>query len=546
MNLASPARYLALYANTAADAPSGLAPSSSLALTGSLAPGASLLFKNSASANPTYATGTASGVINFNGDDLVILSASNGTAAWADRLDVVGNGTAWGTDKSFARIATVGGGNPTYTPAEWTPLTLAAVNGAATGTTERLGTHIFGSAPADTQAPTVSATEIGTSGTITFNATATDNVGVTKVEFYVDGVLKGTDTASPYSMTLDSTTLTNAAHSLTAKAYDAASNIGTSTAVSFTISNAVPDTQAPTVSATETGTSGTITFNATATDNVGVTKVEFYVDGVLKGTDTASPYSMTLDSTTLTNAAHSLTAKAYDAASNIGTSTAVSFTISNAVPDTQAPTVSATETGTSGTITFNATATDNVGVTKVEFYVDGVLKGTDTASPYSMTLDSTTLTNAAHSLTAKAYDAASNIGTSTAVSFTINNSVSTTFNEVEANNTQATANAVGATITKIVGYFPSTTDNNDYFNVTLLAGRTLIVDMTGPTASAQDYDLYLLSSTGTQLASSTGSSTTEHVSYKNTNATASKVITIRVNRYASSSSVTPYTLTMSR
>ena len=90
------------------------------------------------------------------------------------------------------------------------------------------------------------------------------------------------------------------------------------------------DTTAPTVSASESGTSGTITFSATASDNVGVTKVEFYVDGALKGSDTTSPYSMTLDSTTLTNASHTLTAKAYDAAGNVGTSTGVSFTVSNA------------------------------------------------------------------------------------------------------------------------------------------------------------------------------------------------------------------------
>ncbi|GLH70547.1 hypothetical protein GETHPA_20800 [Geothrix rubra] len=94
--------------------------------------------------------------------------------------------------------------------------------------------------PADTQAPTVSATESGTSGTVTFNATATDNVGVTKVEFYVDNVLKGTDTASPYTMTLDSTTLANGSHTLVAKAYDAAGNVGTSTSVSFSVSNTTP------------------------------------------------------------------------------------------------------------------------------------------------------------------------------------------------------------------------------------------------------------------------------------------------------------------
>jgi beta-lactamase superfamily II metal-dependent hydrolase len=121
-----------------------------------------------------------------------------------------------------------------------------------------------------------------------------------------------------------------------------------------------------------------------------------------------------------------------------------------------------------------------------------------------------------------------------------------TFAEVEPNNTRGTANVVGANVTSIVGYFPSISDNDDYFAVTLLAGHTLVVDMTGPTASSQDYDLYLYSSTGTQLASSTATGTTKHVSYKNTNISASKTIYIRVKRYASYSYVTPYTLVLSR
>jgi hypothetical protein len=89
------------------------------------------------------------------------------------------------------------------------------------------------------------------------------------------------------------------------------------------------DTTPPTVSASESGTSGTISFSASASDNVGVSKVEFYVDGALKATDTASPYSASLDSTTLADGSHSLAAKAYDAAGNVGTSSTVSFSVSN-------------------------------------------------------------------------------------------------------------------------------------------------------------------------------------------------------------------------
>ncbi len=94
--------------------------------------------------------------------------------------------------------------------------------------------------------------------------------------------------------------------------------------------------------------------------------------------------------------------------------------------DTTAPTCSASESGTAGTITFSATASDNVGVTKVEFYVDGVLKATDTTSPYSTSFDSTTIANGSHTLVAKAYDAAGNIGSSTSVAFSVNNTTSGT------------------------------------------------------------------------------------------------------------------------
>lgn len=98
--------------------------------------------------------------------------------------------------------------------------------------------------------------------------------------------------------------------------------------------------------------------------------------------------------------------------------------------DTQAPTVSITAplngATVSGTVSVTATASDNVGVTKVEFYLDGVLQSTDTTSPYSWSWDTTSATNASHSLTAKAYDAALNVGTSTTVTVTVNNSTAGT------------------------------------------------------------------------------------------------------------------------
>jgi hypothetical protein len=89
------------------------------------------------------------------------------------------------------------------------------------------------------------------------------------------------------------------------------------------------DTTPPTVSASENGGAGTITLAATASDDVGVSRVEFYVDGALKATDSSAPYQASLDSTTLADGSHTLVAKAYDAAGNAGSSAGVEFSIAN-------------------------------------------------------------------------------------------------------------------------------------------------------------------------------------------------------------------------
>jgi hypothetical protein len=131
-------------------------------------------------------------------------------------------------------------------------VTVSAVSGSLT---HAATISLTVAAAGDTTPPTVSASEAGSSGTITLSATASDNVGVSKVEFYVDGTLKATDTTSPYSATLDSTTLANGSHSLVAKAYDAANNIGTSGTVTFSISNGTTATELIVNGGFESGTS---------------------------------------------------------------------------------------------------------------------------------------------------------------------------------------------------------------------------------------------------------------------------------------------------
>ena len=91
----------------------------------------------------------------------------------------------------------------------------------------------------DTTAPTVSlsssSTTVTSAGAISLNATASDNVGVVRVEFRDGTTLLTTDTAAPFSTSVGLTSNNNGTHTYTAKAFDAAGNATTSTPVTVTV-----------------------------------------------------------------------------------------------------------------------------------------------------------------------------------------------------------------------------------------------------------------------------------------------------------------------
>jgi hypothetical protein len=94
------------------------------------------------------------------------------------------------------------------------------------------------------------------------------------------------------------------------------------------------DTTPPTTSVTAPANGatvgGTINVTATASDNVGVTKMEIYIDGALKTSNTsATSLTYSWNTTTAANGSHTITSKAYDAANNVGTSSTVTVTVSN-------------------------------------------------------------------------------------------------------------------------------------------------------------------------------------------------------------------------
>jgi hypothetical protein len=341
--------------------------------------------------------------------------------------------------------------------------------------------------PSDTTAPTVSLTSpsAGTtvSGSVPVAANASDNVGVAGVQFKLDGANLGTeDTASPYSITWNSTTAANGTHTLSAVARDTAGNTTTSTNVAVTVSNSTPDLTPPTVSVTAPTAGSTISgsqaVTATASDNVGVAGVQFKLDGANLGTeDTASPYSITWDTATSANGSHTLTAVARDAAANSATSASVTVTVNNPLPDTTPPDVNLTAPSEGATVkdtaTVSATASDNVGVAGVQFKLDGANLGSeDATSPYSVSWNTKTASNGGHTLTSIARDAAGNMRTSAAVNIIVDN-------DLTAPTAAITAPAAGTTVSGAA--VSITADANDNVGV---AGVQFKVD--GANVGAED------------------------------------------------------------
>jgi hypothetical protein len=194
---------------------------------------------------------------------------------------------------------------------------------------------------ADTGAPTsVTVSEPAPSATvdgqITLGAEATDDVAV--VKWYVDGVPVATDSDGlPWTRAWDSARIANGVHRLFAKAADASRTWVSSRSVAFTVDNppAPIDAIGPTIAVTapkfgETQR-GAVTLSAVAFDNVGVTRVKWYVDGSEAAFDgDGAPWTRSWDSRQLANGAHRVFAKARDAAGNWSSSASVTFTTDNA------------------------------------------------------------------------------------------------------------------------------------------------------------------------------------------------------------------------
>jgi Bacterial Ig domain/Immunoglobulin I-set domain len=306
--------------------------------TGSATSGAATLTVNAASGAPAITTQPANQTVSV-GQTATFTVTESGYAQVAWQSFSVG--TTW-SGITQAQYVT-GTQTVTYT----TPPATAAMN----GTQYRL--YVATSAGyAYSQAATLTVTQGAVAPTITTQpASQTVNVGQTATfsvaasgtapmsyQWQKGGVNISGATSSSY--TTPATTTASSGSTYDVVVSNSAGNVASGAA---TLSVTASDTTPPTVSITSPTSgatvSGTITVSASASDNAGIASVQFEVDGTSVGAaDTTSPYSFSLNTTTLSNGSHDLTAVATDTSANKATSIAIPVTVSNQASSSAVPT----------------------------------------------------------------------------------------------------------------------------------------------------------------------------------------------------------------
>jgi len=274
------------------------------------------------------------------GENIVTLDGSNSYASWS--------GTSFSSPVTSGVLALMASVNPSLTNAQLVDVLLKNCDDLGTsGADIYYGNGRVNALRAvnaaknfvvpDTTAPVAtisSPTNKSTiSGSINVSVQATDNVGVTRLELYLDSQLVAQSTGASAIFPLNTLSYANGSHTLQVRAYDAAGNVGTSS-ISVTIKNSVADTVAPTTAITLPVNGSKVSLlqkiTASCADNIGVTKLEVYLDGLLACTVTSSnmPSSVAFswNTTTLNAGSHTLQTYAYDAAGNVGESAVVTVT----------------------------------------------------------------------------------------------------------------------------------------------------------------------------------------------------------------------------
>ncbi|HSR67046.1 MAG TPA: S8 family serine peptidase, partial [Acidobacteriota bacterium] len=245
------------------------------------------------------------------------------------------SGTSYSSPVTAAAVALMMAVNPELTPAQLEDILFA--------TTADLGSSgydiYFGHGRLDAGAAVASAAGLAdedftppsvsivspsggsVSGVVPVNVSASDNVGVSSVELYAQGIWVASDNAAPYAFSWDSSDYPDGPVTLHAIAYDDVGNQGVSADVEVQVDNQpdVPDTLPPSVAVTSPADGATLSRNVQidvqAGDDRGLSLVQLRIDGQLVHSG-AGNLSYTWNTRRESAGAHAIEAQAWDEAGN--------------------------------------------------------------------------------------------------------------------------------------------------------------------------------------------------------------------------------------
>ncbi|UFR01167.1 cellulose binding domain-containing protein [Streptomyces sp. Go40/10] len=197
-----------------------------------------------------------------------LTSGWNGTWSQSGQTVTAKNASYNGTIAAGAAVST--GAQFTYSGTNTAP-TSFAVNG-----TTCAGAH----QPPVTVLTSPSAGAVYSQGQavpLAATAAAADNATISKVEFYDDTTLLGTDTSAPYSLSASS--LSVGSHSLVAKAYDSLGASAASTPVGITVASGPAVVASPGQLGVQQGKSGTFAVKLSTQPSANVTVSTARTDG---------------------------------------------------------------------------------------------------------------------------------------------------------------------------------------------------------------------------------------------------------------------------
>lgn len=224
-------------------------------------------------------------------------------------------------------------------------------------------------------------------GTTSIKVDATDNANVAKVEFYVQGVLKATDTSRPYEYSWDTTKVADGTYTISAKAYDEAGN-SSMDARSVTVKNkVVQPPSAPTNLSGKATTTPSVSLQWTAAKTAGGSALRYRVirDGVTLATVNTAHYT---DATVAAGKKYTYRVMTVDADGNVsadGPSVTVdvpALPVKDTTPPTKPTGLTASAAGTRQVNLSWKKSIDNAGAVTYDIYR---AKGSDKAAKIAST-----------------------------------------------------------------------------------------------------------------------------------------------------------------